>query len=548
MSQEQQQLYDLVVTGHSSDLKVAELVQKLMTVLGKKSSQLEFKLSEALIFEQNSNTALDGVDLETAEHYQQEFNKLQVHSEVRPTIQLVSISDDDGPPKMYKCPACGHEQPKVKGRLDMCDVCGVIGERYSNSSRLKTVMEEERRRIAQEQAQKVRESLAKAEYQERLKLRRMALKGLGVKDGKQWQIWLVAALGVVLIGGGTYWGMAHFGKPEESTSVVDKGTNGDTKALTINPQLLQGIANNNNGKVSLTDQAVALMDHGLLPDAPAVTIANPEQLAAANGSNNAQGQSTVSPTGFINPHSPEALSSPLMKSHKGRGYEVLMKLEEANLTYARFKRPTAQHLVDQDYLAQLIGQSQWSMGMVFIDTLTDAYEQGALYVYSLLSMPNKQNSAANAQTISEKLTKAMQALPEKDEQRLLLQGALGVVEANTTSSPTLVIDSAHFKQVLAQIPNTPTDDRVALLIRLANEQYLFDQRFGAQQFLQLAEKELEHLSPAVRELMSARIAASYFIIEDEASMLRLSDQIHDAQIRERLFKGLDEVRTLVKTL
>jgi hypothetical protein len=123
-----------------------------------------------------------------------------------------------------------------------------------------------------------------------------------------------------------------------------------------------------------------------------------------------------------------------------------------------------------------------------------------------------------------------------------------VVEANTTSSPTLVIDSAHFKQVLAQIPNTPTDDRVALLIRLANEQYLFDQRFGAQQFLQLAEKELAHLSPAVRELMSARIAASYFIIEDEASMLRLSDQIHDAQIRERLFKGLDEVRTLVKTL
>jgi hypothetical protein len=87
-----------------------------------------------------------------------------------------------------------------------------------------------------------------------------------------------------------------------------------------------------------------------------------------------------------------------------------------------------------------------------------------------------------------------------------------------------------------------------LLIRLANEQYLFDQRFGAQQFLQLAEKELAHLSPAVRELMSARIAASYFIIEDEASMLRLSDQIHDAQIRERLFKGLDEVRTLVKTL
>lgn len=83
---------------------------------------------------------------------------------------------------MYRCPACGHEQPSVKDRLDMCDVCGVIGQRYSSNSRLKMVMEDERRRLAQEQAQKVRESLAKAEYQERVKLRRTALKQLGVKE------------------------------------------------------------------------------------------------------------------------------------------------------------------------------------------------------------------------------------------------------------------------------------------------------------------------------------------------------------------------------
>lgn len=36
MSQLPAQLYDLVVTGHTSELKVADLVQQLMTILGKK--------------------------------------------------------------------------------------------------------------------------------------------------------------------------------------------------------------------------------------------------------------------------------------------------------------------------------------------------------------------------------------------------------------------------------------------------------------------------------------------------------------------------------
>lgn len=535
--QEQQQLYDLIVTGHSSELKVAELVQKLMAVLGKKSSQLEFKLSEALIFEQNSNSALEGVSLETAEHYQKEFEKLKVKSEVRPTIQLVAI-DTSEPVRMFKCPACGHEQPKVKGRLDMCDVCGVIGDRYANSSRLKSMMEDERRRLAQEQAQKVRESLAQADYQERLKLRRIALRRLGFKEGSKWPIWIAAAATLIAIGGGTFWGINYYNKDSEAAQLAADAKNNKsaTGGITINPALLQG----GNGQPSVTDQAIALMDHGLLPDAPAIKIDNPQDLL--NGA-----QSTNGTTGTVN--TPDALHNPMMKNHNGRGYEILMRLEESGLTYPRFKRPIAQHLVDQEYLTQLLKDSQWSMGMVFIDTLTDAYEQGALYVYALLVAPDRTNYAANQSVINEKLQKILQPLGVNDEQRLLLQGVQGILEANATPTPSLVVDSEAFKQVVTQINtiNSP-EQRITLLVRLANEQYLFNQRSGSQQLLQLAEKDLAAIPAENRQAMAAHLAASYFIIEDDAGMLRMSEQINDATIRNNLFQGLEQVKPLVKSL
>lgn len=559
MSQPPAQLYDLVVTGHTSELKVADLVQQLMTILGKKSAQLEFKLSEALIFEKNSNTALEGVSLEVAEHYQKEFGKALVTTEIRPTIQIVEFEPDDDTPKVYRCPACGHEQPSVKDRLDMCDVCGVIGQRYSSNSRLKMVMEEERRRLAQEQAQKVRESLAKADYQERIKLRRTALKQLGVKEKKQWPIWVAMMVGVMAVGGGTYWGYLYLNPPAENTVVVASEHTPETnKAFTINPALLQG---NSNTKVSMTDQAIALLDNGLLPDAPTITIANPEALTqsstlnSAGGSNGANGSNTFNSTASqFNAMTPAGVgvttlniaNTPLLKTHNGRGFEILMKLEELGLADPRFKRSTAQHLVDKDYLDQLLNNNQWGMGKVFIDTLTDSYEQAAMYTYALLTRPD----LVNSHSISEQLQAVLQPLPPRDEQRLLLQGTLAVIQTVEAKTPPISInETTAFKQLLEQVVNIPNpEQRIPLLIRLANEQYLFNQRLGAQQLLQLAEQELPSITVAKRQTLAAYIAANYFIIEDEQSMLKVSEQVNEPSLRERLFQGVEQIRPLVKLL
>ncbi|WP_020560160.1 hypothetical protein [Thiofilum flexile] len=529
MSQQPTPLYDLVVTGHTSELKVADLVQQLMTILGKKSAQLEFKLSEALIFENNSNTALEGVPREIAEHYQKKFSTALVTTEIRPTIQIVELAAEEDTPKVYHCPACGHEQPSAKNRLDMCDVCGVIGQRYSNSnstaSRLKTVIEDERRRLAQEEAQKVRESLAKAEYKERIQLRRTALKQLGVQETKQWPTWVAMIASIAALGGGGYWGYLYLNPPTEnsteSTTISADTAQNQNQTLTINPALLQG-----NGKLSTTDQAIVLLDNGLLPDAPAITLTNP----------------TVT-----NNNTPVATnsSSPLVKTHQGRGFTILMQLEELELAYPRFKRSTAQHLVDKDYLDQLLNSGQWGMGKIFIDSLTEPYERGAMYTYALLAKPE----LVKSQLVTQQLKTATQALPAKDEQRLFLKAAQGVVNSQADPAAKTVTETDAFKQVLQQVAKiSKPEQRVPLLIRLANEQYLFDQRVGAQHLLQLAEQDLPSVTEAKRQSLAAQIAASYFIIEDEPEMLRVSELVNDPTIRGRLFQGIEQVRPLIKVL
>ena len=47
---EMPELFDLVVTGHSSDKSVEALVRDVLTLLDDNSPYLEFKLSDALLF------------------------------------------------------------------------------------------------------------------------------------------------------------------------------------------------------------------------------------------------------------------------------------------------------------------------------------------------------------------------------------------------------------------------------------------------------------------------------------------------------------------
>lgn len=141
-----EQLFDLVVVGHSSDQPVEQLVREILDLLDDHSSYLEFKLSDALLFDSGLVAIRDSIGFEEANTIRQKLAALNVECDIRPTLQIIpkEVEEEELEQNLYTCPACGHKQKSQKStdnRLEACEVCGVIGERYLQKQRLQEVME-----------------------------------------------------------------------------------------------------------------------------------------------------------------------------------------------------------------------------------------------------------------------------------------------------------------------------------------------------------------------------------------------------------------------
>ncbi|HRF63966.1 MAG TPA: hypothetical protein PK708_13920 [Candidatus Competibacter sp.] len=61
-------------------------------------------------------------------------------------LSLIPIEEEEGG-KTYQCPACGYEQPPALNGQDICQRCGVVGNKYQNYTEYKEVLELERQRV-----------------------------------------------------------------------------------------------------------------------------------------------------------------------------------------------------------------------------------------------------------------------------------------------------------------------------------------------------------------------------------------------------------------
>ncbi|MGB1011819.1 MAG: hypothetical protein ACPGVP_19055 [Thiolinea sp.] len=179
--------FDLVILHHTSDKTVENLVQELLIILDKVGDPyLEYKLSEALLFEQSSSAILDNISREEGERYQDSFRQLNVETELRPTLQLVSkeqpASEEDN--EKYTCPACNYTQPKQASAeaMNICNRCGVVGEKLQKNQRKQEVYEAEKRKLEQTQNKNMHEATERARHDEEEKLRKEARERLGIKD------------------------------------------------------------------------------------------------------------------------------------------------------------------------------------------------------------------------------------------------------------------------------------------------------------------------------------------------------------------------------
>ena len=110
-----EQLFDLVVVDYPSSKNIDALVQSIMQMLGEQSPRLEFKLSEALLFNNGMTSIREGLTESEAEDLRKNLAMLGIDCDLRPTLQLVAKdSEEEQDVALYTCPACGHIQPKVK--------------------------------------------------------------------------------------------------------------------------------------------------------------------------------------------------------------------------------------------------------------------------------------------------------------------------------------------------------------------------------------------------------------------------------------------------
>lgn len=182
--------HDLVITQYLADSPIEDVVAQLMKLLNSDNPRLEFKLSDALLFENGNSAALENITKEEAEEYQRQFLELMVESEIRPSLQVVTAepTEKQESAETYTCPACGHKQPKQDKEsgegFDTCQSCGVIGEKYLKLKRKEDILEEEKRKNKAAQAQQVKEQLERARSDLEEKMRREARQELGLESEK----------------------------------------------------------------------------------------------------------------------------------------------------------------------------------------------------------------------------------------------------------------------------------------------------------------------------------------------------------------------------
>jgi anion-transporting ArsA/GET3 family ATPase len=197
------ELVDLVVTGHSSEKSVEALVRDVLNLLDDHSAYLEFKLSDALLFNNGMVSIREDISRPTAEALIQQLSTLRIHCLIRPTLQLVPKEEDNETPagKLYICPACKHQQVQTQEHNEKCEECGVIGEHFLRTQRMKEAVELERQKYDKELNKSIKEAEQRAKQHETDILYQEARRQLGVDDtAGDTKLKIVAAIAALGIG------------------------------------------------------------------------------------------------------------------------------------------------------------------------------------------------------------------------------------------------------------------------------------------------------------------------------------------------------------
>ncbi|MEZ5478368.1 MAG: hypothetical protein R3E95_13075 [Thiolinea sp.] len=557
--------YDLVILHHTSDKTVETLVQDLLVLLDKVGDPyLEYKLSEALLFEKSSSAILDGIDEEQGKYYQDEFRKLKVETELRPTLQLVdkeTENEDDKP--TYTCPACGHQQPQA-GSDDMntCNQCGVVGEKFSKSRKRQEVFETEKRKMEQQRQKDKKAAQEQADMAETEAMRQEARARLGIrekfniKDKGQAVSVLVGAAVVSVMGVAGYFIMDTLssgadpaetsmvqgdapasGEPQEKgkggVNLTIQGGNGtivvgDKQLSAAGKSGPEGLSNepaSGTGLSSETAQASGMTSETPASDAPA----SAQQMAALTPDNAPQTAAKRQNTA-----STSAAEIAILK-------QLLTPAQDNRARY--FKTLSAPDY--QEYRQQverLLELNKPELALVFAEELEDPYVAALLIMQISQSPAFKQRSTLQDSVLLSLKNLAAQTVDRPQNALLSAALAQGFALSGDQDSAVGVLDAG-----IASLTETQHElaQRYAALAQMERDLQEFGHAEGAKRIsaaMQTYTARLPGADPLQTTRNLTQLAASELASYHFESAQRWLQQVPAADARTQLLAHLDNIK------
>ena len=547
-----EQLFDLVITGHDSHKTDEALVSDLLELLNDHSPKLEYKLSEALLFSNNMVAIRERINIKEANALRQRLSSLAVHSDIRPTLQVMAKPIEAA---IYTCPACGHQQTKQEegyGRYDVCEACGIVGERYNQKLRMQEVMISERQRYENEKSKSILDALAQAKLDQENRLREEARRRLGLLPRSNKLLKIIAGVMASLVFVASF-GVAYYLKNKPDTEagaakVESSEPLGDqasiNRAGAAGPEGKQSLVTIQSGNVS-SEAVAALMkagEHSALktPSTLKETEAN-LQASATNNSNaelndtsqgtagseaEAKAQGTLAAKG-------DSLAQPQPALGEATPSIELVKILKNNQLLGT--KHTDLSLVKQrERVAQLLKLGESDLAALVVEEALDPYHASLLLLD--IAQWELQNHAESSVLQKLDLMQNLLSRTRNVDQQVLVLGVLSHAQQLTNQQARAAASLASAIEKIRSLPKRSV--QADLLVQLAQAQALLGNAKTTRQILKIAEPLLSH-----KATYFAQFIAAYMLIGDlEAAKKQLSVLENSAQ-REKLSDLINDLES-----
>ncbi|WP_020396190.1 hypothetical protein [Thiolinea disciformis] len=502
----EQQLFDLVITGHESHNADVSLVRGILNLLNEQSPDLELKLAEALIFNNKKLVICERTGIKEVSALQQRLATLAVKSEIRPSVTLKPAPLAT----VYICPACNHQQAKneTENGRDTCDACGIVGERYNRKLRLQEVIHRERQRYEAEKSKTTRDAGApnpSLNDEEGLLAEAIRQTGLLPKRSLSLKKIILGAAASVALGGGYY--VTQMQGASITLPVVE----------TANKS--QGVA----GPSGTASTPVATVT-----PKPVTTEKNTTTVASATTTNN------IEP-----PPKGPTLASNKMYAPSETLLRAFAALEETKSLHAYVSTSTTPFGKDRQRVRRLLKMGERRLAETIIASVKEPYPHSLLLLDAAISNIQRGQSQTAQEVLAEMQTTLTDTVDTT--QQVLIMGAISkgflLMGENDRAA-------AMLKQAMERIHTLPKGSAQGdLLVQFANEQALLGNAETTRKLLNEAEQLLSDSGSGINATKMAQIISVYALVADFAEAKKRLAKVDDPSKREKLSALIADIET-----